>query len=182
MVCPTAANMEKCDPKCRCTSGPCANIAYDCANPCPDNSEFDPATCECSDSDCFPSGDYEVSWTFTYDYTARENCSTNPICNINCDNERIECGTETTVSDEIDATFSYAGGGCLVPRYLTPAFDACGTQILLSTVEFYSCPSSTDDPHAAGSPCALLYSLSRRGCSPGVTGGSLTYDVIEIEP
>lgn len=47
MPCATTSGSKKCDPKCRCKSGPCAGIAYSCENPCPGGSRFDPVTCSC---------------------------------------------------------------------------------------------------------------------------------------
>jgi hypothetical protein len=46
MVCPTA-NMDDCTKKCKCVGGPCANRAYDCADPCGVGTEFNAATCNC---------------------------------------------------------------------------------------------------------------------------------------
>lgn len=47
MTCPGPANMDQCDPKCRCTSGECAGVAFSCGNPCPSGGELNPSTCEC---------------------------------------------------------------------------------------------------------------------------------------
>ena len=47
MTCPTA-DMESCDKKCKCVGGPCAGLAYNCDDPCPDsNEEFNENTCSC---------------------------------------------------------------------------------------------------------------------------------------
>ena len=47
MSCPIPADMSKCTPKSRCTSGACAGVAYDPSNPCPDGARFDLFRCEC---------------------------------------------------------------------------------------------------------------------------------------
>lgn len=51
MAAPTPANMENCDPKCKCLSGPYANEAYSCDTPCTgqgDNCTFDCQNgCDC---------------------------------------------------------------------------------------------------------------------------------------
>lgn len=51
MAAPTPANMDDCDPKCRCSYGPYANQAYSCDDPCAgqgDGCTFDcGAGCEC---------------------------------------------------------------------------------------------------------------------------------------
>jgi len=46
MACPTA-NMDECNPKCRCLIGDCIGLAYDCGDPCPPGEEFNKETCEC---------------------------------------------------------------------------------------------------------------------------------------
>ena len=47
MSCPVPADMQTCDPKCRCGSGPCAGTAFSCDDPCQGSGKFNPATCEC---------------------------------------------------------------------------------------------------------------------------------------
>ena len=51
MPCPETPPMKKCDPKCRCNSGPCAGIAFPCGDPCPTNFSLDNSTCSC-ERDC----------------------------------------------------------------------------------------------------------------------------------
>ena len=49
MSCPTPASFDDCKPKCVCRYSECADIAYDCSDPCGngDPSTFDKATCTC---------------------------------------------------------------------------------------------------------------------------------------
>lgn len=49
MACPAPADFSGCKPKCVCRYSECANIAYDCDDPCGNGypSTFDPATCSC---------------------------------------------------------------------------------------------------------------------------------------
>ena len=49
MSCPVPADMQTCDPKCVCRYSECADIAYDCSDPCGngDPSAFNKATCSC---------------------------------------------------------------------------------------------------------------------------------------
>ena len=40
MICPKAANMQSCEPKCLCRRGPCKDKAYSCEKPCAEGCEF----------------------------------------------------------------------------------------------------------------------------------------------
>ena len=45
---PVPGNMENCDPKCKCLTGPYTNRAYSCDNPCDNGCDFDCENgCEC---------------------------------------------------------------------------------------------------------------------------------------
>lgn len=50
MTRPGPANMDNCDPKCRCRGGRYAGWAYACADPCNDGTfdNWDEATCDCT--------------------------------------------------------------------------------------------------------------------------------------
>lgn len=53
MPCVVPGDMTKCTEKCRCPGGPCANIAFECANPCLPGQLYNKYTCECADgADC----------------------------------------------------------------------------------------------------------------------------------
>jgi len=63
MACPKPANLDECGPKCRCRFGPCADIAYNCNDPCPTGVQFDRATCSCGSG-----GTYKITTTRTNQY------------------------------------------------------------------------------------------------------------------
>lgn len=46
------ANMEECDPKCVCSYGPNANVAYSCNDPCAGGTlgEFNSGACDCEET------------------------------------------------------------------------------------------------------------------------------------
>lgn len=52
MTCPPPPDMTKCDQKCKCSTGPCANQVFPCADPCAGNGTFNRSTCECDPDDC----------------------------------------------------------------------------------------------------------------------------------
>lgn len=51
MAAPPPANMNICDPKCKCLSGPYANQVYSCDDPCGtgNKEDFNPLDCSCPD-------------------------------------------------------------------------------------------------------------------------------------
>ena len=178
MALPAVDMQNSCCKKQRCLSGPNAGQVYDICDPCQGQGVFDEESCDCK-SACYAAGSYRVDYDFTFDYTARLDCGTGSFCTVDCDNNpRIDCGSET-VSD----SFNYSGGGCLIPSYLPESFDACGEPISAATVSFYNCSESVEDPAApeafplCGSP---IYSLSRTGCAPGATGGSVEFEVVDL--
>ena len=60
MPCPKPADMAICDPKCRCSTGACAGIAFHCDDPCGGVGTFNSSTCEC-DATCASS--WEIVYT-----------------------------------------------------------------------------------------------------------------------
>lgn len=60
MTCPDPANFDTCEPKCRCPSGLCAGIAFNCDSPCPPGVTWSPSTCS-----CLSGGTYKVTTTRT---------------------------------------------------------------------------------------------------------------------
>lgn len=171
------ADMENCNPKRRCTSGVNEGAAYTPGDECPSGYYFDDVSCNCIPL-CYPGGSYRVDWEFNFRYTARKTCSSSPFCSINCDlDDRIDCGP-----DSLSGSFSYGGGGCLIPVFLQDAFDACGQPISSALIIFYNCSEPVADPTAPNAPCGVYYSSSRSGCAPGAIAGSgsVDFDVVDL--
>lgn len=69
MTCPSPADFNTCDPKCRCPSGPCAGIAFNCKSPCPEGVIWDPSRCSCLSG----GGTYKIQTDTSGQYNAAVN-------------------------------------------------------------------------------------------------------------
>lgn len=188
MAAPTSANMENCDPKCKCSSGPYADQAFLCADPCAgqgSNCTFDCQNgCDCPEC-------YEVATTVTIEIVANlsnsEKFGCGQInCNIDCNDrgEQTDCGVLVTQVD-IDVP----AGKCLYNfdmtrgRFFTEfSTDVCPGPVawpdLLVYAQWFTC-NPGDEPGSGLCPFAAYTFNPATGCEGGFT---YTWSVVSTAP
>lgn len=113
-----AADMESCDIKKRCLSGPNEGQAYPANKPCPTGWTFDELNCQCI-SPCYGGQSGNITLTAVADAYSIKGCS-NITCYVNCTTDFWR----VCRSVDVNYTFHRDNIDCLVIKYNGPG-DLC---------------------------------------------------------
>lgn len=179
-IAPNAGDMANCNKKPRCKWGEYSGQSLPSENPedyCPDGYVFREDYCDCELEGCYEPGLYSVAWTANFTRTARTTCSNASDCNVDCDEEILDCGAY-----EYEDTFFWNNVGsvsCIVPRFYDPFTDACGVDRLYDSANIFACPPGADPDFGACGPA--LDGFSPSGCDGGAIDATYTLAITLVE-
>ena len=155
MAAPTPANMDTCDPKCRCPGGPYANQAYLCSDPCEGQGTGCTFDCE-NGCNCGCSGETtaEIRWKVSF-ATYSANCT--PATKLCSDFGNTQYSRQVSYVEGTEIQFT------TVP---TGAVGGCsGTENTAAAITKVACVN--------GSKAFVTESIGAPGCSVNTSAGAI---------
>ena len=179
-ICPNQGNVDECKKKPRCAWGECDGqmLPSDPEDYCPTGYSFREEYCDCEPEGCYEPGLYLVTWAANFNKTARKNCSTNPVCFLDCEQDPVvDCGPSL-----VEGSFFWtinSASSCIVPRFYTEYVDICSETRPSATGSIFACAENADPD--LGECGIAIDGFTTSGCSPGSAGGTYTLNVDLVE-